>query len=112
MPHLRIRSIDEKNVRDLTLSLIPELSKMTGAPEEHFSVEHIPSIYYAQGRQIEGDPFCEILWFDRGAEIQDQVARLVTAHLAKIKSDKDIVVVFTLFPKTHYYENGQHFGSK
>lgn len=110
MPHLRFRALEQNQVAQLSQTLIPEISKVTGTPEDYFTMEWISSAYFAQGKEFNADPFCEVLWFDRGQETQDQVARLITEQLNKMMPGRDVVVVFTLLSKNQYYENGRHFG--
>ena len=109
MPHLRIRALEPEQVQQLSQKLLPELAEATGTPVDHFTLEHIPSRFFAAGEEAKGDPFCEVLWFDRGQEAQDLVARLITARLKGLEPKRDAVVVFGLYQKTGSYENGVHF---
>lgn len=112
MPHLRIHALEKNQVAQLSQELIPVLAQATNTAADHFTVEHIPSSYFVAGQAAYGDPFCEVLWFDRGQAMQDQVAIAITEQIKKIQPDKDAVVVFTPLAKSSYYENGSHFGSK
>lgn len=109
MPHIRIRALPAEQIAQLGQKLLPELAEATQTPEDHFSLEAISSQYFIKGKAVEGDPFCEVLWFDRGPEMQDRVAALITAHLKAAAPDKDVVVVFVPLTRVDYFENGVHF---
>lgn len=54
------------------------------------------------------DVFVDVLWFDRGQEIQDNVAKDITEYMKKI-GYKEITVIFHSLQKHSYYENGEHY---
>jgi len=109
MPHIRMRFQSEEILCRLSRDLLPELALITGTPLAHFTLEGIESQCYSGGARSQGDAFCEVLWFDRGQEMQDRVARKITEALKKESSGADVVVVFTPLAKSSYYENGEHF---
>lgn len=110
MPHLRFRAVDKDDVASLSRDLVTELAELTNAPAEHFTVELVKTRFYQGGQKVEGDPLCEVAWFDRGAETRDRAAKLITEHLKRLQPSRDAIVVFTNLEKAAYYENGQHFG--
>ncbi len=109
MPHIRIRGLEKSELVSICSALVTEVSEVTTTPASHFTVERIATEFIAGGISVSGEPFCEILWFDRGQELQDRVAAIVTKHLKKLEANKDVVVVFTVLDRARYYENGQHF---
>lgn len=109
MPHLRMRGVSEGQVAEISQTLIAEIAKAIATPEDYFTLEWVPTAFFQEGRQIEGSPFCEVAWFDRGQETQDHVAQIISRHLKVWDAGKDVVVVFTHLVKTQYYENGAHF---
>lgn len=112
MPHIRIRSMTESNIKSLSQVLPKELAPMMNTSEDNFTVEKIANVFYRAGEVIpdgEGDPMIEIHWFDRGAEIKSTVAKRVTEMVRKHSKSEYIAVVFFDLPKTDYFENGSHF---
>lgn len=112
MPHIRIRSLTEDAIQDLSISLPTELAKILNTPEDNFTVEKIATTFYRQGKPLsdsEGDLMIEFLWFDRGATIRDAAAKKVTELVRPYTTSEYIAVVFTSLPQDHYYENGVKF---
>ena len=110
MPHLRVRFLTEEQTRELSVQLIPELAAKTQTPADHYTLELIATAAFREGKSVTGEPFCEVLWFDRGREMQDEVAQLITQVIQNVRPEVDVVVTFTNLPKDAYYENGRHFG--
>ncbi|MDG2739264.1 DUF1904 family protein, partial [Vibrio parahaemolyticus] len=55
-------------------------------------------------------PFVEVLWFDRGQEVQDEVAKLITQQVRGIAgADIDVAVIFSALSPKAYYDNGEHY---
>lgn len=50
----------------------------------------------------------DVFWFDRGQEIQDKAAKIITKHINSI-GYKSVDVIFHPLDKMKYYENGEHF---
>ena len=111
MPHLRFRGIERDPVARLSGSLIQKLSALTGAPAAHFTIERVPTEFIIAGETVAGYPFVELMWFDRGQEVQDAAARLITqAVKAELGADQDVAVVVLPLTRSAYYDNGQHYG--
>lgn len=112
MPHIRIRAMTESQVKSLSQVLPQELSKLMNTPEDNFTVEKIPTVFYRAGAVVpdgEADPMIEIYWFDRGAEMKSAAAQKVTELVRGVSKSEYIAVVFFDLPKTNYFENGTHF---
>lgn len=86
-----------------------ELSEMTGAPEADFTIELVSTQAFAKGAKVEGEPLCEVLWFERPPEMCQKVAELITRKLKALRPESDIVVSFQVLPRAGYFENGRHF---
>lgn len=110
MPHLRLRFLTEDKALALSETMIPELAALTGTPADHYTLELVATKLFLGGRPAQGDPFCEVLWFDRGPAMQDRVAELITRHLRAVSPAGDVVVSFQPLARAAYYENGRHFG--
>lgn len=104
---LRIRGIEETKVKEASAVLVDELSAIVGCPRDYFTLELVQSIYIMDGERTSQQPIIEVLWFDRGQEVQDQAATCITNHL---KGDLDYLEVFFIpLQEKNYYENGVHF---
>lgn len=107
MPMLRIRGIEEQQIKNVSTQLVDELSQIVGCPRDYFTLEKVNSTYIMDGENVAQQPIIEVLWFDRGQEVQDQVAQCITKHL---KCDIECLeVFFVTLKESSYYENGEHF---
>ena len=111
MPHLRIHGLDKERILKASTPLLDKLAPVVGCPRDHFTLEHIHSTYVTDGREEEAYPFIEMHWFDRGPEVQDSVAGIITDQIREVTDEStDIAVVFHALNTRNYYENGAHFG--
>lgn len=88
--------------------MIDDLHNITQTPREHFTLELPISIYILDGKVVDGPPMVEVFWFDRGQELQDQVAKIIAEHIQSA-GYPDVDVIFTILYRNRYYENGEHF---
>ena len=110
MPHLRFRAVEPQTVQTLSKSLIDELQPHMDCPREDFTFEYIYSTFYHEGEVKQAYPFVEVLWFNRGQETQDEVAKIITHQVrGMIGEDVDVAVIFTALDASGYYDNGQHY---
>ncbi|EGU49329.1 hypothetical protein VII00023_09840 [Vibrio ichthyoenteri ATCC 700023] len=110
MPHLRFRAVEPQTVQTLSKSLIDELQPHMNCPREDFTFEYIYTTFYHEGEVSPAYPFVEVLWFDRGQETQDAVAKIVTDQVRGIAGeDINVAVIFTALNASGYYDNGQHY---
>ncbi|OQX38717.1 MAG: hypothetical protein B0D91_03285 [Oceanospirillales bacterium LUC14_002_19_P2] len=94
----------------ISKELVDSLSELVGCPQDHFTLEHIPSTFIVDGAEDAGYPFVEMLWFAREPEVQDKVASCLTQMIRRVTDDNtDIAVVFHKLVEQDYYENGEHF---
>lgn len=110
MPHLRFRAVEPQTVQTLSQSLIEALQPHMDCPAEDFTFEYIYSTFFHQGEVNSAYPFVEVLWFDRGQDTQDAVARIITAQVRGIiGEDVDVAVIFSALNAQGYYDNGEHY---
>lgn len=109
MPHIRCRGMHETQVRELSLTLPGALGPLMKTEESHFTIEKIQSIYFREGQITDGDPFIEVFWFARSKEIQNASADWITQEVRRLTQAEDIQIVFQVYEKSNYYENGNHF---
>ncbi len=111
MPHLRFRAVEFDTVKSLSTALVDDLQPLMACPREDFTIEHISTTFIFDGDVSDAYPFVEVFWFDRGQDVQDQVARKVTdaVRLALEEPEQDVAVIFTALKPHAYYDNGEHY---
>lgn len=108
MPHIRIRGMEKKEIKNISTKLIDDLEKIIGCPRDYFTIEYINTTFIVDGKEDGGYPFIDVLWFDRGEEIRNQVAKSITNQVNTYEYE-DICIMFKNLEKELYYENGEHF---
>jgi hypothetical protein len=108
MPALKLIAIDGKKALTISKELIDELQELMQCPRDYFSIEVAQSKYIMDGKFVGGPQMVEVYWFDRGQEIQDKAAKIITKHVHSI-GYKSVDVIFHPLDKNKYYENGEHF---
>jgi hypothetical protein len=103
-----MRGVDLEKVCAVSETMIDVLEKIIECPRDYFTIEWIPSTFVCDGSIVQGYPFVEVAWFDRGQEIQDQVAREITRVIHEI-GYSSVEVSFLALEKRSYYENGERF---
>jgi hypothetical protein len=110
MPHFRFRAVEPQTVQSLSKILIDDLEALMKSPRADFTFEYIYTTFFHDGEVSAAYPFVDVLWFDRGQEIQDQVATIVTKRIREVvQQDVDVAVIFTAFNSSEYYDNAEHY---
>lgn len=109
VPHIRIRSVSEKNVQALSKKLPKDLAKAMETTEDNFSFELISTKYFSNGKAKKSYPYIEVHWFERTQEIKQRSANIITDLVRSLTKAEDIAVVFTPIQKSDYFENGKSF---
>ena len=108
MPQLLLRGVETEKILPVSTEMLDELQRIIGCPRSDLTLECLTSIFIVDGQLSKGYPFVEIAWFDRGQEMQDQVALAVTKAIQRAGYES-VDIMFTPLEKSRYYENGQHF---
>jgi hypothetical protein len=108
MPALRFRAIDMNKALTISKSMIDDLQELIQCPREYFSMEVVNSSFIMDEKVVEGLPVVEVLWFDRGQDIQDKAAMIITKYINQLGYN-NVDVIFQSLEKNRYYENGEHF---
>lgn len=108
MPQIKVRGISPEKLCVMSKELIDELVQIVQCPRDYFELEYIQSLGIREGSIEAAYPFIEVAWFDRGQEVQDQVARIITKYVHQV-GIPSVDIAFTYFEKRNYYENGAHF---
>lgn len=110
MPHFRFRAVEPQTVQALSKPLTDELQPLIDSPREDFTFEYIYTTFFSEGEVSTAYPFVEVLWFDRGQQVQDKVAEAITQQVRGIVGeDIDVAVIFTVLSPKAYYDNGEHY---
>lgn len=108
MPALKFKAISGEKICAVSKQLVDELEQLLQCPRNYFSLEAVQSTYINDGKYTEGNPVVEVSWFDRGQEIQDKAAEIITRYVRN-SGCSDVDVIFIKLDKSSYYENGEHF---
>lgn len=108
MPILKIKGLDVANICKISKELIDELQELLQCPRDYFSLSAEQALYIRDGEIVDGDPVVEVSWFDRGQEVQDKAAEIVTRYIISL-GYSSVDVIFVIFDENRYYENGKHF---
>ncbi len=108
MPQIKVRGISPENLCKISEELIDELVAIVECPRDYFELEYINSMAIREGNIEVAYPFVEVAWFDRGQEVQDEVAKIITKYVHRL-GVASVDIAFLSFEKRRYYENGVHF---
>ena len=108
MPMLKFKAIETKDVCSISKELIDELQELIQCPRDYFSISVDKSEYVRDGEIVKGEPIVEVSWFDRGQEIQDKAAKIITKYV-NLVGYPSLDVIFFVLNESRYYENGEHF---
>lgn len=107
MPMIKIKGIAQNEVMKESTELINSLVEIIECPKDYFTIELINNIFIMDCEVVKPPAIVEVAWFDRGQEVQDKVAKVITSHFKKNRECLD--VVFQCLKHKCYYENGEHF---
>lgn len=108
MPQLIFKSISVDQVKKICTSLVEELAVLCNCDIDNFTFEIIHSTFVFNQEEVPGFPFIEVKWFDRGQEIQDEFAKIMTKHIHSL-GIAEVEIAFTVFLESNYYLNGRNF---
>lgn len=111
MPHLFIRGITVEQVKTISPPLVQELADLCACGTDNFTLEVVHSTFVFDGKEVPGYPFIEVKWFDRGQEIRDTFAIIVTKHVQSL-GIPEVEVAFSTFKESDYYFNGKSFAEE
>lgn len=109
MPQIKVRGISSEDMCKISEKMIDELVEAVKCPRDYFEIECISSTAVRNGKIEPVYPFVEVAWFDRGQEVQDIVAKIITNSIRENLNIESMDLAFTVFEKEKYYENGEHF---
>ncbi|WP_423798009.1 DUF1904 family protein [Neobacillus sp. SAB-20_R2A] len=110
MPHLIIRGVSVEQVKTISTTLVQELADLCACGTDNFTLELVHSTYVFDGNEVPGYPLIEVKWFERGQEIQNQFASIVSKQIQAL-GIPEAEVAFSTFLESAYYLNGKSFAS-
>lgn len=108
MPQIIFKAVTEQTVAAISTDLTAQLSQIIDTPEEWFSVEYHPHVFYCKGEKVAHTPMVQVWWFERGQETQDLVAVAID-RLLREQGYTHIEISFHPLERPKYYENGEHY---
>ncbi|XMB85537.1 DUF1904 family protein [Mycoplasmatota bacterium WC44] len=107
MPQLNIKGLSIEEVSSISNDLLTDLVEIIKCPRDHIMIDiyNVRSVF--DGEEVKTYPFIEVAWFNRGQDIQDKVALVITNHVLKLVDEVEIA--FKEFEKIKYYTNGTHY---
>jgi len=109
MPHLRVRGASAEDVAALSRMTTNDLTQAFNCQAEDITWELCSTQFFVDGRVSSGYPVIECVWFDRGLETKQTVARALDNALQQRGYSGDRAVIFNPIDNTNYFECGQHF---
>ncbi len=116
MPNIKFSGVDAPTVQTLSHELSKSLSKTIGCPEDWitFIAGESAGKIFCNGEVLTDTIFAYVSWFDRGQEVKNQVAKVITKSIltsdkAELATIETVNVVFIDMKKSDYFENGEHF---
>ena len=106
MPHLVVRGVSAEALRSAAPALVQQLAELCDCGTDNFTVSGLHTTAAWGGAPDEPSfAFVEVGWFERGNEIRNRFARLVTESLMPLGLD-EVEVVFVTYREEAYYING------
>lgn len=107
MPHLLFRGLGAEQLRSIAEPLAGELAVLCGCGTDNFTMNVLPcETVFGAAEEGPAFIFIEIGWFERGRDIRDSFARLVTDYVRKLGSS-EIEIVFHAYREDSYYIDGE-----
>ena len=115
MPHIKFSGLDVLRVKTLSKEISNDLSTVMNCPIDWITFTvgaNGDGNIFSDGQLVKDTVIVHIEWFDRGQDIKDQVAKIITDAVyqtKRIKSAKieTINVIFVDLDKKDFYENGE-----
>ncbi|TWD96567.1 uncharacterized protein DUF1904 [Neobacillus bataviensis] len=108
MPQLIFKGISVNQVKKISTLLVKELADLCECETDNFTLEIPESTFVFNDNEVQGFPFIEVKWFERGQELQDQFAKIITKHVHSVNIT-EVEVAFSVFLEAAYYLNGKNF---
>ncbi len=108
MPQLKFQGVEVNDICSISVDMLQEMQELLKCPKNYFTLECSNSTFIMEGKIIKAATMVEVAWFDRGQEVQDAMAKIITKQIHLV-GYKDVDVIFRILEEKLYYENGEHF---
>lgn len=108
MPQIIIKGMDVNKLKEISRPLVDELQKIIGCPRDYFTIEAVVNPFILDETETEITPLVQVNWFDRGQEVQDEVAAAIYRNV-KSAGYSHVETFFVVLEEARYYENEKHY---
>ena len=105
MPQLLVRGLAIEQMCQISESLVDQLATICQCGTDNFMIEIIHTTSIFGGAVVTSYPFIEVAWFERGQEVRDQFARVLTEHVMSL-GIAEVEIAFVTYQEDCYYING------
>lgn len=105
MPQLTVRGISVEAMAGISSSMVEELAVVCGCGTDHFTVDCLNVTSVFGGQAVKTYPFIEVAWFERGSEVRDRFAEVVSRYV-RLAGVPEVEVAFKVYQEDAYYVNG------
>lgn len=103
MPQLIFKGVRRNDVQQLSETLVKPLATIANAPESYFTFEYIETSYFFGGHPVQMYPLIEIIQYDRGEQVEKDMAQCVGDQVKALGYDT-VEVYFTSVGDKRYFE--------
>lgn len=103
MPQLIFKGVTPDIVQKLSITLLEQLSNLSDTPVDYFTLECPQTQYFRDGKIHTMYPLVEVLQYDRGVAMEQQMAQSI-ADAVKAEGYDVCEVYFIHIGKDDYYE--------
>lgn len=110
MPHLTFLNCSKEMVKELSMTMLPELSKALNCDAQRFTFNYQCHASFNNGVEITDElVFVEVKWLTRNQEDKDICADVISKNIHNYLSKKvQVIVTFQNIDPGVYYINGKH----
>ncbi len=109
MPNIKVSGVAVNHVQALSKELSIGLSKTIDCPEDWITFMYGNECVFSSGEVLQDTIFVYVDWFDRGQEVKDRVAIILSDALMQLEKIVTVNVIFNDMKKTDFFENGNHY---
>ena len=108
MPQITVKGIKEDDVKVLAKNTSKQLADICSCPSDWFVYDYIPSKFYNDMGEEIVNPVVQVWWFEREQDVQDKVVACLDNEIKNLGYEFS-QISFSVFYKSSYYENSEHF---
>lgn len=106
MPHLMIRGVPAERLQAVALPMVKQLAELCECGTDNFTLNCLNTIpIIVESPDNSSFAFIEVGWFERGQEVRDRFAQIITQTILELDI-LEVEVAFTTYREDGYYING------